>query len=97
MIKLLYKYKIRAVSVKPKDFMAMGFNRFVEKRAIHNQFAEFKKSAKSMHVSQKRRTNAAAMREFIDLYNVDEYYCEYHDQGDYRDDSFEVWYTVKAA
>lgn len=91
MITLQRKFKIKGFP-KVAEFNAMPFGRQIE---WHKKIQEFKAKAKDTHISQKRITNAKAIREFIDLYNVDEYYCEFHDSPDYRDDTFQVWYMEK--
>lgn len=58
------------------------------------KFEEFKATAKTVHISQKRCTNAAAMKEFKELYDPVQYYAEYHDEPGYRDDTFQVWYKT---
>jgi len=42
-------------------------------------------------------THAKAVKEFLELNNVDEYYYATHDSENYRDDTFEIFYTEKAA
>ena len=57
--------------------------------------ADWKLFAKSGWVSMKRVTSAKAVRDAIKLHQAHEYYCEFHDEDGYRDDSFQFWYTRK--
>lgn len=77
----------------PKNYQSLPFGRQIEYRRI---IAEFKESAKSTHISIKRRTPAAALKEFKDLYNPSEFYAVFHDSPTCRDDAFEVWYKEKS-
>lgn len=70
----------------------MPFGRRIEHlRAI----ADWKLFAKSGWVSMKRVSSAKAVKDAIRLYGAVEYYCEFHDEDGYRDDSFQFWYTRK--
>ena len=71
-----------------------GMN-FVQRIPMERKIRDWMGSAKSVHISMKRRTSAAAIREFKDLYKPESYYCAFHDEPNYRDDSFEVFYTTK--
>lgn len=71
-------------------YNAMPFGRQMEFRCI---LSHFKSRAKSVHVSQKRRTFASALKEAISLYGATEFYCVSHDSANYRDDSFEFFYV----
>jgi hypothetical protein len=62
--------------------------------------AEFKASAKMTYLSQKRQSYQRAIRDFVKLNNVTEYYCCFvpGDRNGTRnggDDSFEVWYKSR--
>jgi len=70
---------------------AMPFGRQVE---WLQKIRAIKDSWKSTHLSQKRKTNASAIREFIALYRPKEYYCDFHDSALCRDDCFQIWYRV---
>lgn len=83
------KLKINGI---PKDYAKLPFGRQLEFR---NTIAEFQKTAKSVHLSQKRQTYQKAIKEAIDLYNVDQYYCCFYCDSQRKDDSFEFWYTTK--
>jgi hypothetical protein len=85
--KLDYRFKIHAVKITPRDFMGMNFGRQIE---YHRQFDEFKKTAKSTHLSQKRQTRAKAIKEFVELNQVDQFFAAVNPQ----DHSFEFWYTT---
>lgn len=83
-----YFYKINGLP-KEKEFNQMPFGRKIEHfRAID----AFKAGAKSVHISQKRRSTAAAIKEFKDLYKPTEYFYSEHIGPDYRDDSIQIWY-----
>lgn len=88
MSQLTRRFKLNNV---PKDFDKAPFGRQIEHlRTIQ----DFKASAKVVHISQKRKTSAAAIKEFKDLYQPSEFYCEFHDSADCRDDSFPVYYKT---
>ena len=57
--------------------------------------ADFKLCANSCWLSQKRTTSGRAIREAIKLLDVAEYFCQFHDEPTYRDDTFEFFYTKK--
>jgi hypothetical protein len=87
-MKATIKYKINGV-IPLKEFNALAFGRQIE---VFKQFEQFKASAKCVGVSQKRCTNASAIRDTIKLYNAKEFYCVFHDSPEYRDDGFDFWY-----
>ena len=87
----MIKFKIAGLGVTDKQFNTMPFGRQIE---YARKIEEFKLSAKSTHVSQKRRTHAAAWREFVQLNDVKEYYTSFVDCANARDDVFEVWYKT---
>ena len=89
---MLRKFKINGLGITDKEFNKLPFGRQVE---FHKKIKEFKDRAKSTHVSQKRRSHAAAWREFKELYSPEEYYAEYEDGDSVRDDSFQVFYITK--
>jgi len=88
----MIKFKIKSLGITHKEFNSLVFGRQIE---YYPKFAEFKAKAKTTHVSQKRTTHAKAVKDFIKLYDVDEYWYSYQDGEFIRDDSFEVFYTVK--
>ena len=53
---------------------------------------DFKATAKVTHLSQKRQTYQKAIKEAIALHDVKEYYCEFYNESQCKDDSFEFWY-----
>lgn len=77
----------------PKDFHKLPFGRQIDH---WKKIREFQANAKSTHVSQKRQNWRKAIKEFKDLYCVDEFYTKFHAGEHYWDDSFEVWYTSKS-
>ena len=86
---LLRKGKIAGLP-KLEDFHKIIFGRQIE---LFPKLNEFKERAKHTWICQKRRSNAAAIREFKDLYRPKEWLAEYHDDPNYRDDGFQVWYV----
>lgn len=53
----------------------------------------FKAGAKTAWLSQKRKASATSFREFVKLHNATQYYAVVNDSNEYRDDSFQVWFT----
>ena len=85
------RYKIKGLPTH-QQLEAMPFGRQIE----HLRSIEaFKSTAKSVWISMKRRSAASAIKEAKALYDVDEYYCQYYDLTDYRDDSIQFFYTTK--
>lgn len=83
------KLKINGV---PKDYPSLPFGRQLEYRHV---IADFKATAKSTHVSQKRQSSTKALRDAIKLYEMAEYFCQFHDDQLKRDDGYEIWYKKK--
>ena len=81
-------FKLQGV---PKNFDQLPFGRQIE---YHQKIKAFKESALVVHVSQKRRTSSVALKEFKSLYKPTEFYCEFHDDTQCRDDVFPVWYKI---
>lgn len=89
--KITRRFKIKGLPTH-QQLEAMPFGRQIEHlRSIKS----FKATAKSVHISMKRRSAASAIREAKALYKADQYYCEYWDLTDYRDDSVEFFYVPK--
>lgn len=86
------KFKIKGLPTD-KAYSVLPFGRRME---FHPAIAAFKVGAKSIHLSQKRQTYAKAIREALDLYEVDQYLCQFYCSDNYKDDSFEFFYTTKA-
>lgn len=75
----------------PGDYHKLPFGRQLDYlRAIE----AFKASAKSTHLSQKCRSYKAAIKEFVKLNGVTEYYAKFQAGKDVYDDSFEFFYKV---
>lgn len=85
------KFKIKGMPSE-KEYNAMPFGRQIEYR---HQIEDFKATAKIGHVSQKRVSPAKALREFIKLNDVEEYYLIRHTAADYYDDTYQIWYKTK--
>lgn len=82
------------LSFLPDNFAAMGFVPDLERK-----IGEWKGNATKGYFSQKRRGFKAALQEFIDLNQVDEYFVRDYDKRvspNYWSDSVEIWYTKKA-
>lgn len=89
-MKQLTKFKINDLGVTDKQYADLPFARQLD---FHKKIKTFKEGAKTTHVSQKRKTFSKAWKEFIDLYRPAEWFTVVRDDHNYRDDSFEVWYT----
>lgn len=87
----VHKFKINGLP-KDKDFASMPFGRQIEHYAAIRQF---KHGANVTWLSQKRQSSSKAIKEAIKLYDVDQYYCSFNNSPNYRDDSFEFFYTTK--
>lgn len=85
------KFRIRGLPTD-KEYIALSFGNQIKFRRI---IEEFKAGAKMIHISQKRQTFTKAIREAIDLYDVDQYFCQFHCNDNYKDDTFEFFYTKK--
>lgn len=72
-----------------REYNAMSFGRQLDHRKT---LAQFQATAKRTHLSQKRQTYTKALREFIALNDVTEYYTVFNAGDQCHDDSFEVWY-----
>ena len=85
---MIVKFKIKGLP-KDSDYIKLSFGRQIEYR---RKIQEFQDAAKSTHLSQKRQTYSKAIKEFLALNDVTEYYTTFHASKDCFDDSFEVWY-----
>lgn len=81
-------FKINGV-IKDTEYNRLPLGRKMEHNAA---LKAFKDSAKSTHISQKRKSHKQAIREFIKLYNVTEYYYVANVDTHCYDDTFEIWY-----
>jgi hypothetical protein len=85
------KIKVNGMPTE-REYNAMPFGRQLDHR---HTLATFKATAKSTHLSQKRQTYAKALKEFIALNDVTEYFnAAPKGSWDSHDDSFEVWYKT---
>jgi hypothetical protein len=57
-----------------------------------NKVKDFKAGCKSIWLSQKRQTYQKAIKEAVALHDVKEYYCEFYNEPQCKDDVFEFWY-----
>ena len=92
MTQKITKFKLPSLKLTETQFKGMPFGRQIE---YIRKIEEWKKSAKSTHLSQKRTSYLKAIRDFCRLNDVAEYFCEFHNEPTYWDDSFEFWYTTK--
>lgn len=83
------KFKINGLGITDTAYNNLPFGRRLE---YAKKIQEFKLNAKSVHISQKRRSHAAVWKEFKELYQPTEWYVQYEDSPNIRDDSFQVWY-----
>jgi len=82
------KFKINGMPSE-KQFEGMSFGQQIE----HLKFLrEFQENSKFTYISQKRISSAKALAEAKKLYDAKEYYCEFFDCPNYRDDCFQFWY-----
>ena len=75
--------------MKTRKFKIAGMKDF-----DFNKVKDFKAGAKSIHLSQKRQTYHKAIKEAIALHDVKEYYCEFYNEPNCKDDVFEFWYKA---
>jgi hypothetical protein len=87
-----YHFNIYGLGIKDKDYNGLVFGRQIDFR---HKIADFKAVAKSTHFGKKRMSFAKGLREFKDLYNVDQFFCIDRTAPDWEDDSVEIWYTTK--
>lgn len=73
----------------PKDFDKLSFG---QKMQYSKAIQEFKESAKSTWLTQKRQSYKKALREAINLHGIKEYYASFACGKFCHDDSFELWY-----
>lgn len=90
MNKITRKFKIKGFPTE-KEFESMPLGRQIE---WFKKIEEFKQNNKSTWISQKRISSAKAVAEAKKLFDAKEYYCQFHNNPDYRDDSFEFWYRA---
>lgn len=91
MSNLIHRFKINDLGCTEKEFASMPFGRQIE---FSRKLEAFKTEPDVMHtwLSQKRTTSAKAIAEFKKMMRVKEYYCSFHDDENYRDDTFQFYY-----
>ena len=77
-----------------KDFNSLPFGRQIEFFSKLNDFKSGSETKRGF-LDQKRRSTAKALKEFLDLYSVGEYYFADTTKQDYKSDSLEIFYTIK--
>jgi hypothetical protein len=90
---LCVKHNLKGLA-KEKELRSMPFGRYIEQNKIVKEF-KAAEDTKTSHISIKRKTVAAAFREFKELNNVDKFYAQFHNGRYVKDDSFAVHYTEK--
>ena len=90
MTKTTYFFNLPTLGIKDKDFNTLPFGQQLE---YFRKIEEYKKSAKSVHISQKHRSTSKALKEFKDLYQPKSFFCKNTEGEWYKDDSIEVFYT----
>ena len=83
------KFKLPFLGITDKQYAALPFGRRIE---VDRKIADWKKSAESTWLSQKRKSATKAISEFKDLYEPEEWFCKYMALPDRRDDTFEMFY-----
>jgi hypothetical protein len=91
-MKTHYYLKIAGVPAE-REYNALPFGRKITHQPA---IMEFQQRAQSVHISAKRRSYDAAIREFKRLYQPAEWYCIASSGPDWHDDSLRVWYTTAA-
>lgn len=87
-----YHFKISGLGIKDKDYNGLAWGRQLDFR---HKIADFQNAAKNTHFGKKRMSFAKGLREFKDLYNVDQFFCIDRTDACWEDDSVEIWYTTK--
>lgn len=85
----MYRFNLPSLQLKEKHFNILPFGRQIE---YLRKIDDWKKTAKKIHISQKCRSTAKALKEFKDLYRPSEYFFVDRETANYRDDSIEIWY-----
>ena len=75
-----------------KNYTRMPLAQKIEANRIRQNFF---KGAIALHISIKRKSVKKALKEFRDLYDVDQFFCTFWNDPDRRDDSVKVWFTRK--
>jgi hypothetical protein len=77
--------------IKWTEYNKLPFGRQIE--YIRN-FDGFKEKAKRGWLNTKRKTVEAALREFMTLNNVKQFYFKHRQSATWHDDSIEIWYKT---
>jgi hypothetical protein len=87
----MHRFKIKNFPVTDKQLAGLPFGRQVEH--IRN-LNVFKENSKRGWLGTKHKSVPAALKEFIDLYRVTEYFFVDKQSDTYHDDSIEIWYKT---
>ncbi len=85
-------FKIKSLGITQEEYKGMSFGQRLE---YTRKIEEWKRSAKSTHISQKRISSSKAISEFKSLYKPKEYYSSFYSKDsspNYWDDTFEIFY-----
>lgn len=88
------KFKFHSIEI-PKDLQSLPFGRQIDSLKLIQKWQE---KATKGYISQKRQSFTKALKEFIDLYQPDEYFIHAFDKSKnptYYDDCPEIYYTKK--
>lgn len=83
------RFKITSLGITDKQLAELPFGRQLE---YLRKIQAWKEGAEYVWLSQKRRSHAAAFKEFRAAHPQAEYFYEVHDSREYRDDTFQVFY-----
>ena len=86
-----HHFRIKNFPVTEKQFSGLSFGRQVEH--IRNLHA-FKENAKHGWLGTKHKSVPVALREFVSLNNVTEYYFVEKQSDTWHDDSIEIWFKT---
>ena len=82
------RFKINGFS-KDKEFNSLPFGRQIEG---WKEIEKFKAGARVGYLSIKRRAFAPSFKEFRELNNVAQYFLEYYDDANYKDDTVKIYF-----
>lgn len=85
----MLRFKIKNIKVTEKIYNQLFFGRQIK---YHQVFKDFKLKANEGYLNTKHKPVNKALKEFINLYKVKEYYFIDNNTKDYWDDSIQIWY-----
>ena len=75
--------------ISAKEFNQMPFGRQIEH---YHKIQEFQAKAKSGYLETKRKKVKTALREFLKLHEVKQYYFKAREDSMWKDDSVDIWF-----